>query len=240
MATYILFWNPAISSYTMKRFLDDFEEGACVGNWSFHEHEDVDEGDYFYMVRCGEGKVGVVMHGMIYSECYEDEDWSPKGRKPIYYADIYDDITINPETASKMLTPEILTEHMPDFNWYGGHSGRKLSEEYAAILDKLWLEYIDTNPELFEKEEARIHYYDDLDLSPVMKDELSKRIPPACDTCGYDYNKVFGPYLTQQSHLHNNIVAIEGANPRRLLYRICNNCKVAGKNLLGAKLKDYK
>lgn len=57
MATYILFWNPAISSYTMDRFQNDFKDLECVGNWSFYHHEDVEEGDYFYMVKCGEVKV---------------------------------------------------------------------------------------------------------------------------------------------------------------------------------------
>lgn len=41
MATYILFWNPDISSYTKERFLDDFDHRADVGNWSFHEYEKV-------------------------------------------------------------------------------------------------------------------------------------------------------------------------------------------------------
>lgn len=119
MGSYILFWNPAFSSYTMDRFLDDFNEGGCVGNWSFYEHEAIEEDDEFFMLRCGEGRTGVVMHGTITSESYEDEDWSPKRRRHIFYADIEDDVTINPETASVMLTPNVLTEKLPDFNWYG-------------------------------------------------------------------------------------------------------------------------
>lgn len=35
MATYILFWNPAISSYSQERFEDDFWDEYGVGNWSF-------------------------------------------------------------------------------------------------------------------------------------------------------------------------------------------------------------
>jgi hypothetical protein len=66
------------------------------------------------------------MRGEITSECYEDRDWSPKKRKHIFYADIEASVTIHPETASVMLTPDILTEKLPDFDWYGGHSGRRL------------------------------------------------------------------------------------------------------------------
>jgi len=57
MKTYILFWNPAISSYK----LDDFQEklGELENNdlnWSVWEHEKVSCGDRFFMVRCGEGE----------------------------------------------------------------------------------------------------------------------------------------------------------------------------------------
>jgi hypothetical protein len=159
MATYILFWNPAISSYTMEQFQEDFDERACVGNWSFYEHDDVDEGDTFYMVRCGEGKTGIVMRGVIMSECYEDSDWSPKQRKHIFYADIESDVTIHPEKASVMLTPDILTEKLPNFDWYGGHSGRLLSDEYAKKLDEIWFEYIHSNPQLFTLNQAFIDDY---------------------------------------------------------------------------------
>ena len=62
MKTYILFWNPEISSYK----LDDFQEklGELEYNdlnWSIWEYEKASCGDRFYMVRCGEGKTGICM-----------------------------------------------------------------------------------------------------------------------------------------------------------------------------------
>lgn len=237
MATYILFWNPAISSYTMERFQDDFNNHGCVGNWSFHEHEDVEYGDIFYMVRCGEGKTGIVMRGKIDSECYESEDWSPKKRKPIYYADIEDGVTINPETASVMLTPELLTEKLPDFNWFGGHSGRKLSEEYADKLEEIWMEYINSNPKLFANDEAHINKYADDIISDEMMARLEKELPKHCEVCGYDYCKVFGEEVEKLYKLNITPTHVVGSSLPRLFFNICHNCCKVQDYILVEKLK---
>ena len=154
MATYILFWNPAISSYSQERFENDFWEGYGVGNWSFNEYEKIQPGDRFYMVRCGEGNVGIVMKGLILTEAYESHDWSPKNRVHIHYADIYQNFTINSFEDVKLLTPDELTKEIPDFNWYGGHSDRLLNEEDAKNLDALWDKYLAANPNLVEEDLA--------------------------------------------------------------------------------------
>lgn len=146
MATYIFFWNPAISSVTKERYLDEYKDG--FDNWSIFEHEDVKEDDKFYMVRCGEGNVGIVAMGTIISEAYEDVDWSPKGRKPIYYVDLDTYVNINPFATDKLLTPDVLTKEIPDFNWYGGHSGRLLKDSDAEKLDKLFESYLRQNVQI--------------------------------------------------------------------------------------------
>ncbi len=160
MATYILFWNPAISSYTEERFLDDFESGYGVGNWSVHEYQQLQPGDHFYMMRCGDGNVGIVMKGVFISEAYESLDWSPKNRPNIFYANIYQNFTINSFDDVKLLSPDVLEKEIPDFNWYGGHSGRLLSESNAKILDAMWEKYLEENPNLIENEQAFKNQYD--------------------------------------------------------------------------------
>ena len=144
MTTHIIFWNPDISSYTKERFLDDYNEKESVGNWSFYEHEKVKKGDIFFMIKCGGGKTGIVMRGEVFSDCYKDVDWSPKNRPDIYYADIIPCVCINPWSDATLLSPDELTAEMPDFNWYGGHSGRKLDDTYARKLEHMWFQYLAT------------------------------------------------------------------------------------------------
>lgn len=67
------------------------------------------------------------MRGEVFSDCYKDVDWSPKNRPDIYYADIIPCVCINPWSDATLLSPDELTAEMPDFNWYGGHSGRNFA-----------------------------------------------------------------------------------------------------------------
>ena len=47
MNTIILFWNPAVSSYTMERMREDMAHWTHVGNWSVWQHEAAKKGDHF-------------------------------------------------------------------------------------------------------------------------------------------------------------------------------------------------
>lgn len=240
MATYILFWNPGVSSYTMFRFEYDFENDSHVGNWSFYEHEKVKWGDSFFMVRCGEGKTGIVMQGEIWSNCYEAADWSPKGRRPIYYADIEPRIMINPETADKLLTPDLLTQALPDFDWYGGHSGRLLDTKSANILNKIWIEYLNDNPSLFERD-AKFYGrdYNLLDERSV-RAMLDKKIGTKCECCGYDYADYFDKETLKKTKLSVPFRFMATANLPKVVYRICNNCYRVPEEQLILKLKEKK
>lgn len=149
MKTFILFWNPAISSYTMERMQNDMEHLTHVSNWSVWQHEDAHIGDRFFMVRCGEGKTGICMSGKFESGPYKGEDWSGKGRE-VYYVDLLADTVIDPDYLP-ILTTEELTKQIPGFDWSGGHSGRVLPTDEAEKLEKLWAEFIEQNKRIFRK-----------------------------------------------------------------------------------------
>ena len=154
MKTYILFWNPAISSYK----LDDFQEklGELEYNdlnWAVWEHENASCGDRFFMVRCGEGKTGICMSGYFASDPYKGEDWSGKGRET-YYVDLDPDVMIHPEYRA-ILTSEELSHTIPDFDWTGGHSGRLLEAGLAEQLEALWKKFLDDNEEVFAVHAAK-------------------------------------------------------------------------------------
>lgn len=240
MATYVLFWNPEVSSYTMERFLEDFRYEECVGNWSFHEHEKVKDGDKFYMVRCGKGKTGIVMQGVITSRCYDDEDWSPKKRRPIYYADIENCVTVNPETASLLLTPDFLSEKLPDFNWYGGHSGRVLSKEYAKKLDEIWAYYLNANPGMFHRGEVYIDSFYYLESSATARRLLRKQASKCCEICGYDHHKYFRSEDIKRMKAYVPLHCLPSDRLDRLFYAICRNCDELDDETLIEKLISLK
>ena len=155
MNTFILFWNPEISSYTLERLRDDLEHWAHVSNWSVWQHENARYGDRFFMVRCGEGKTGICMSGRFRSEPYRDEDWSGKGRE-VYYMDLWADTVIDPDYLPILSTDE-LTKQIPSFDWSGGHSGRLLPEKDAEKLEELWTSFLEQNKQIFNKMTLKPH-----------------------------------------------------------------------------------
>ena len=142
--TFILMWNPAISSMTLEHHNRSVEHmlTECF-NWSVWEHDKAKCGDRFFLVRVGEGNTGVVMSGVFDSNPYEDEDWSGKGRQT-YYMDMVPNLILNPETTP-MITTKELQEAIPSFDWTGGHSGRLLTEDEARKIEVLWQQFIEIN-----------------------------------------------------------------------------------------------
>ena len=155
MNTFLLLWNPAISSYTIDRcdeefdfkeaplgdFIDDEQYFSWDLNWSVREWEKAHKGDRFFMLRVGEGQPnGIVMSGRFSSNPYVDEDWSGNGRV-VHYVDLEFDAAIHPNSP-KILSSDILEKHFPDRNWRKGHSGQTIDNETAAKLEDLWNDHI--------------------------------------------------------------------------------------------------
>lgn len=142
MKTFILEWRPSISSYK----LDDFENDLQFlefgeFNWSVWDWKNARSGDNFYMVKCNEGKTGIVMKGFFTSEPYEADDWSGKDRQ-VHYMDLRPTYMIHPDRCPLLTTGE-LESLIPNFQWNGGHSGCLLESREAAVLDSAWKKYIE-------------------------------------------------------------------------------------------------
>lgn len=137
-STFILRWNPAISSFTMKNYRDAITKypDGWVSNWSVYEYKNAHKGDFFYMVRVGEGNTGVVFRGEFRSDPYEGDDWAGTDRKR-YYVDISCVDFADPDEPAT-ITADKLSEAIPEINWMHGHSGELLSEETAEKLHRLW------------------------------------------------------------------------------------------------------
>lgn len=141
--TYILMWNPAISSFTIHNHIDSIGHIDNWGfNWSVHEWEKAKDGDRFFMVRVGEGNAGVVMSGIFISDPYTSRDWNRiRKTKEIHYMDMQPNFIVNPETMPIITTAQ-LQESIPDFEWSKGHSGVLLTEYKARKLEELFAEYL--------------------------------------------------------------------------------------------------
>ena len=136
--TYLMRWNPSISSFTEK----DFEE--CVANmvhgmfrmnWSINEWEEARRGDMFYMMRVGDEKAGIVFTGQFISDPYPSEDWAGSNKRRMY-VDMIVTNSVEPR-ATPRVSLDKLKREIPIFEWSKGHSGTLLPEVVVTILEEL-------------------------------------------------------------------------------------------------------
>ena len=138
--TYIMRWNPEISSHKLVDFeygMKNFFDHDFYYDWSIWDYNDAEIGDKFYMLKVGCGKTGIVMQGTIVSRPYIDKDWSGKGRD-VHYVRMEPECMIHPDKSEMLLTTDELSSAMPNIQWNEGHSGEKLDDVQALILDAIW------------------------------------------------------------------------------------------------------
>lgn len=202
--TFILRWNPAISSYTMARLDSDMEDWAKGYwneddfDWSIYEWQKAHRGDRFFMVRVGDGNTGIMAAGRFTSEPYKGEDWSGKGRE-VYYMQMEFEAVFHPERADIIGTEELERE-LPDIDWRKGHSGQMLNKESAERLELMWRDYIGRNKALYMPRAVKNIYYDS-------RSDIDKAIELASKAHAADYDLDGNPTI-----LHPLAVGMMGRN----------------------------
>ncbi len=143
--TYILRWNPDISSFTRDAYAGmTAKNNDFAMDWSIYDWQDAKLGDFFFMVRVGkeseaDGTAGIVFRGEIVTPPYLAPDWNDgKGSRPFRH---YVDISCRhcaPVDGKPCISLAQLNEAIPEIDWGRGHSGVLLSPDVAARLSELW------------------------------------------------------------------------------------------------------
>jgi len=132
---YLMRWNPAISSFTEKDFeacMENRVHGMFRLNWSIYEWQEARRGDFFYMMRTGDDKAGIVFCGQLLSDPYPGDDWAGSTKRRMYV----DMVCYNGEPgAVPFITQEKLQAIAPAIDWSKGHSGELLPEEVVAQVE---------------------------------------------------------------------------------------------------------
>lgn len=139
--TYLMRWNPSISSFTEKDYeecLANMRDGMFFMNWSIREWEEARRGDFFYMMRVGDDKAGIVFNGQFISDPYLGDDWAGSTKRRMY-VDIVCTNPVNPG-EEPLVSLNMLQKAIPSIEWGKGSSGVLLSEEVKDALDDLWNE----------------------------------------------------------------------------------------------------
>ena len=149
MNTFILKWDPTVSSVTMDEMRYAIENAwdsiESDFNWSVYEWEKAKKGDRIFLLRVGRGKTGVIASGYFSSDPYEDEDWRIfSGHEKIRYSDVIFDFMILP-LGNKILDTKTLQKEIPTVDWKGGHSGVPITAEESAQLEEIWSRFLEDN-----------------------------------------------------------------------------------------------
>jgi hypothetical protein len=139
--TYLMRWNPSISSFTEKDYeacVANVQDGMFFMNWSIREWEEARRGDFFYMMRVGDDKAGIVFNGQFISDPYPGDDWAGSTKRRMYV----DIVCTNPVKPGEvpLVSLNMLQKTIPSIEWGRGSSGILLPEEVKDALDDLWNE----------------------------------------------------------------------------------------------------
>ena len=136
--TYLLRWNPTISSFRLEDYRDATTQcpNGFGFNWSVYEWEEAHQGDRFYMLRTGDEHAGLVFRGVFTSDPYPGDDWAGRGKQR-YYMEMgcYDCVSPDQKPPVDI---DALEKALPNIDWRRGHSGQLLSQEDVEKLDELW------------------------------------------------------------------------------------------------------
>lgn len=137
--TFLLRWNPAISSFKLKYYQDALKKYGqfFAMDWSVWDWKEAAKGDKYFMLREGDGvNPGIIFKGEFLSDPYEGDDWRGTDQKR-YYVDIDCEYCSSPDEQAVIPT-DVLDKELPDYNWHLGHSGEVLPKKIAKRLEELF------------------------------------------------------------------------------------------------------
>ncbi len=225
MSTFVLKWNPEISSFKYASYLHILTDPYDMGlNWSIHDWRKMKSGDRVFFLRVGE-RPQLLASGYITSEPYRDSDWSGRGRE-VYYADLFFDVACHPD-YEHVLTAETLEKELSDFDWRAGHSGVLLTEDKAETLELLWTGFLYDHQDDFSREYLFDDKEDEFGLDEpddLTAGENEDGEEPFVGIIGLDGDTFDMAYGTSDAANRNSVLQ------RILTRRFGNDCGLCGYN----------
>ena len=141
MNTFILRWNPNISSYKMETHLEIVSHVRKMEipedfDWSVFEWQKVKDGDMVILLQVGTEDDGIAMIGKIMGKPEADESWRKDGSKTHYvFISIFDAFI---PAEQKEFRAENFENEFDKIKWHKGHSGELIDQATAKrLFDKL-------------------------------------------------------------------------------------------------------
>ena len=233
MATWLLTWNP--EKWQWDTYDEECEqaspESPIYFSWSCKSKK-VKVGDEFFLMKQGKLPRGIIAHGTITEEMFEEGHWDDKKSWEIIdYVEGECDTLLNYKTEA-ILDAAVLDEKCPQQFWHPQSSGISIKEEVLPTLHELWAEVTGEYPENPEEsvyvEGARKSVYTNkYERDPKVRRAFLKGKHLKCEVCGFDFEKVYGKLGTGYIEVHHTKPVSEGERLTDLnndLVMLCANC----------------
>ncbi len=180
MKTFILRWNPNISSYTLKNQKKDIKailKGKLSSmDWSVREWEKIEVNDFWILQTVGTDYDGIAAFGTFTGRTTEAESWRHDGTK-VHYAQMIVWAIIDRNISKKFAASE-MENLCPKIDWHGGHSGIVVSaEEGEKIFLHLFTHFMgNTGPNPVEAFDRRY----DTEIQDYFINNIEEMAPDFC------------------------------------------------------------
>lgn len=256
MATYLLTWSPAAGTDWVgiskdARRLRQSRKLHYTPRWSVVRRS-VEANSDVFLLRLGKDRPGIVAHGRIEGDVYEDDHWDTEKAedgKTARYVDFKPDYIVDIENEDPLdirnSRDPALTKLSAEIRHGLQGSGRLLQEPAATHLREVWNEYkaasVNQRDEMSDetltderfpeggKTQITVNRYE---RNPVARQKCLARHGRRCVVCKMTFAEVYGEEFAKIIHVHH-LTRISDlgdeyeVDPDKDLCPVCPNCHAA-------------
>ena len=236
MSSWLLTWNEH------KTYWDDYEkdcektskETPLVFTWSCCTPK-IQTGDEVYLIRLGKNPRGIIAHGIVTQDVFQDEHWDEEKAaqgKLAYYVEAEYDTFLNYH-KEEILDISVLNEKCNGQFWSPQQSGIRIKDSVIQILRELWAEVTKEYPQNPEESSyytegtKKTVYTTKYERDPKVRRIFLKGKKLKCEVCGFDFEAVYGALGRGYIEVHHKKPVSEGVRMTDLdrdLAMLCSNC----------------
>lgn len=142
MSTFLLTWKQDEWGYkNLQECIEAHAFGEAIQRWSCGSTKNISVGSRVFLTKQGKGSKGIFGSGHVTKEPFEglhfNEEKRKAGKKSLYIM-VNFDLLYDPQSEIKIDRSEL--QKLDPKVWDSQGSGKKIPDEVASELEKLWLE----------------------------------------------------------------------------------------------------
>ena len=209
-------------------------------SWSCQSKK-VQIGDEFFLMKLGKPPRGIIAHGIVTEDMFDDEHWDDDRAGQTTHYIIGEWNTLLNYKTQDILDVSVLDDRCPQQYWHPQASGIRIKDEVLPVLYELWAEvtkYFPDNPE------ESVYYSDDVsggiaegakksvyttkyERDPNVRRAFLQGKHLKCEVCGFDFEEVYGKLGEGYIEVHHKKPISDGERITDLendLVMLCANC----------------